>query len=192
MTYEEFLEWCDEDTWAEWVDGEIVLLSPASTRHQDISDFLVVILRTFVETRRLGRILSAPFQMKTGPELPGREPDIIFVSSENIDRLKGTHLEGPADLVIEITSPESLERDRRDKLSEYEMGGVREYWIIDPDRKEAEFYRLDEHGNYRLIFEGRGGEYRSEVVPGFWLRVDWLWEEPLPMVLDIIKKLGLI
>jgi Uma2 family endonuclease len=192
MTYEEFLEWCNEDTWAEWVDGEIVLLSPASTRHQDISDFLVAILRTFVEARRLGRILSAPFQMKTGPELPGREPDIIFVSRENLERLKESHLEGPADLVIEIISRESLERDRGEKLEEYEEGGVREYWLIDPDRKEAEFYLLGEEGNYRLIFGGSVGEYRSEVVPGFWLRVDWLWEEPLPMVLDVIKELGLI
>jgi Uma2 family endonuclease len=128
--------------------------------------------------------------MKTGPELPGREPDIIFVSSENIDRLKGIHLEGPADLVIEITSPESLERDRGDKLSEYESGGVREYWIIDLDRKEAEFYRLDEHGNYRLIFEGRGGEYRSEVVPGFWLEVDWLWKEPPPSPLRVVGEIS--
>jgi Uma2 family endonuclease len=130
--------------------------------------------------------------MKTGPELPGREPDIIFVSRENLERLKESHLEGPADLVIEIISRESLERDRGEKLEEYEEGGVREYWLIDPDRKEAEFYLLGEEGNYRLIFGGSVGEYRSEVVPGFWLRVDWLWEEPLPMVLDVIKELGLI
>jgi Uma2 family endonuclease len=190
ITYEEFLEWCNEDTWAEWVDGEIILLSPASTRHQDISDFLVAILRTFVEARRLGRILSAPFQMKTGPELPGREPDIIFVSRENLERLKESHLEGPADLVIEIISPESLERDKGEKFEEYEEGGVREYWLIDPDRKEAEFYILGEEGNYRLIFGGSVGEYRSEVVPGFWLRVDWLWEEPLPSPLRVIGEIS--
>ncbi len=40
MTFEEFLEWCDEDTWAEWVDGEVQVVSPASDKHQDIADFL--------------------------------------------------------------------------------------------------------------------------------------------------------
>jgi Uma2 family endonuclease len=192
MTYEDFLEWCDEDTWAEWVEGEIVMLSPASTRHQLISKFLLQILGIYVENRQLGQVLGAPFQMKTGPELPGREPDIIFISRENLERLKESHLEGPADLVIEIISQESLERDRVEKFEEYEEGGVREYWLIDSERKEAEFYLLGEEGNYRLIFGGGEGEYRSEVVPGFWLRVDWLWEEPLPMVLDVIKELGLI
>ncbi len=49
MTYEEFLEWCDEDTLAEWVDGEVVMTSPASNKHQDIADFLVSVLRPFVE-----------------------------------------------------------------------------------------------------------------------------------------------
>jgi len=190
MTYEEFLEWCDEDTWAEWVNGDVIILSPASARHQDISDFLVAILRIFIEARRLGRVLSALFQMKTGPELPSREPDIIFVSRENLERLKESHLEGPADLVIEIISQESLERDKSEKFEEYEEGGVREYWLIDPDRKEAEFYILGEEGNYRLIFGGSVGEYRSEVVPGFWLRVDWLWEEPLPSPLRVIGEIS--
>jgi Uma2 family endonuclease len=47
MSYEEFLEWCDEDTWAEWVDGEVIVLSPAGDRHQDLSDWLAFILRAF-------------------------------------------------------------------------------------------------------------------------------------------------
>ena len=64
MTYEEFLEWADEDTWAEWVDGEVIILSPASDPHQDLLGFLSSLLRHFVEAHELGRVLIAPFQMK--------------------------------------------------------------------------------------------------------------------------------
>ena len=192
LNYEEFLAWCDEDTWAEWVDGEVIMLSPASKRHQELADFLTRVLGIFVEVRDLGVMLSAPFQMKTGPDLPGREPDILFIAKENLGRLKETHLEGPADLVIEIVSPESRLRDRGEKFAEYELGGVREYWLIDPEREEADFYRLDERSRYRLNEPDREGIYRSHVVPGFWLKVDWLWQEPLPPVLEVLRELKLI
>ncbi|MEZ5301901.1 MAG: Uma2 family endonuclease [Verrucomicrobiales bacterium] len=80
---------------------------------------------------------------------PGREPDIIFVASENLGRIKNAFLDGPADLAVEVISPESQGRDRGDKFYEYQAGGVREYWIIDPERQVAEFYRL----NDRDLFE---------------------------------------
>jgi len=178
MTYEEFLEWADEDTLAEWVDGEVIMYSPASKQHQLIADFLVKVMGIFIEQRDLGMILSAPFQMKL--ERSGREPDLLFVAKEHLGRLKETYLDGPADLVVEIVSPESAERDRGKKFYEYEASGVREYWLIDPDRRWAEFYRLGEDGRYRVAFAGEEGEFRSEVLPGFWLRVEWLWQEPLP------------
>src|SRR5713101_660736 len=98
MTYEEFLEWADEDAWAEWVDGEVILLSPATFLHQALASFLVKLLGSFVDFRDLGVVLGPPFQMKTGPNLPGREPDTIFVAREHSDRFKEVYLDGPADL----------------------------------------------------------------------------------------------
>ena len=186
MTYEEFLAWADEDTLAEWVDGEVVMSSPASNRHQDIADFLVSVLRPFVEARQLGVVRSAPFQMKLEH---GREPDLLFVAREHLDRLQATHLDGPADLVVEIISPESAGRDRGEKFYEYAQGGVPEYWLIDPDSRWAEFYQLNE-GRYRLAFEGRDGEYHAVALRGFWLRVEWLWQEPLPEVDAVLLEVG--
>ncbi len=191
MSYEEFLEWLDEDTWAEWVDGEVVMLSPASQRHQDLADFLTSILRAFVEAHSLGRVISAPFQMKTHPDLPGREPDLLFIDKEHLDRLKETYLDGPADLVVEIVSPESRLRDRGEKFAEYEAGGVREYWLIDPDEKRADFYVLGEDGRYERR-RPEAGVYRSEVVKGFWIKEEWLWRDPLPPTLKVLKELGVI
>ncbi len=187
LTYEEFLAWADEDTLAEWVDGEVVMYSPASDRHQDISGFLESVLRPFVVGRQLGAVRSAPFQMKLEQ---GREPDLLFVATEHLKRLKATYLDGPADLVIEIVSPESLARDRGEKFLEYAQGGVPEYWLIDPDAQWAEFYHLGQDHRYRPAFVGAEGVYHSRVLPGFWLRVEWLWQEPLPHPLRILGEIA--
>lgn len=190
MSYEEFLEWADEDTYAEWVDGEIIMMTPASDRHQDIVDFLTSILRLYAASRDLGWVRSAPFQMKVGPDLPGREPDVLFLRKEHLDRLHKTYLDGPADLAVEVISLESVGRDRGEKFVEYEAGGVPEYWLIDPERKRAEFYQLDEEGRYRLMSTDSEGRYHSSVVTDFWLRVEWLWQKPLPATDDVLLDVG--
>lgn len=188
MSYAEFLAWADEDTLAEWVNGEAIMTSPASNIHQDLSGFLESLLRIFVESRQLGIVRNAPFQMKLEH---GREPDLLFVATAHLQRLQETYLDGPADLVVEIVSPESAGRDRGEKFIEYEAGGVLEYWLLDPQRQWAEFYLL-QNGRYHLTFAGAAGEYRSTVLPGFWLRTEWLWQRPLPTVLTVIRELGLI
>ena len=188
MTYEEFLAWADEDTLAEWVDGEVVMTSPASVRHQLIGDFLLKVLGTYVERHDLGMVLSAPFQMKLEH---GREPDLLFLAQAHLSRLRETYLDGPADLVVEIVSPESAGRDRGTKFYEYARGGVPEYWLIDPQAQWAEFYHL-EGTYYRAILSGCEGKYQTALLPDFWLRVEWLWQEPLPKTLDVLRELGVI
>lgn len=190
ISYEQFLEWLDEDTWAEWVDGEVELMSPVSLEHDRIYGFLFSILRIFVSAHDMGTVHSEPFQMKTGRDLPGRSPDILFVSRANQHRLKPTYLDGPADLVVEIVSPDSEERDRVQKFAEYQQGGVREYWLIDPQKREAEFYVLDEAGRYALQAKGGSGEYRSKVLEGLWLRIEWLWNPP-PEI-EVLKEWGMV
>lgn len=187
LSYEQFLEWLDEDTWAEWVDGEVHLVSPVGGEHQDVALFLLRLISEFVETRGLGVVRYEPFQMKTGETLPGRSPDILFVASENLHRLQETYLDGPADLVVEVVSEESRARDRGEKFVEYERGGVREYWVIDPARKQAEFYVLRE-GAYQPVLLGSSGVYRSTVLPDFWMRVEWLWQRP--PVRQIVEEWG--
>jgi Uma2 family endonuclease len=66
ITYEEFLAWADEDTWAEWVNGEVIIMTPASLRHQQIVTFLATSINFFVDAHQLGVVLTAPFQMKIG------------------------------------------------------------------------------------------------------------------------------
>ncbi len=188
MSYEEFLAWADEDTWAEWVEGRVVMMTPASQKHQQIVFFLAQVLNVYVQTHELGIVLVAPFQMKL--EGRGREPDVLFVKKEHVGRLKGTYLEGPADLVVEVMSAESVGRDRGEKYQEYQAAGVGEYWLVDPEAEWAEFYQLGAEGHYRLVQEGGQGRYESRDVPGFWLEIEWLWDPP--QVLEVLRALKLV
>lgn len=114
LSYLEFLEWADEDTLAEWVNGELIMSSPASLSHQHIVGFLYEVLRSYSFFRQLGTVIQAPFQMKMEQ---GRKPDLLFIAREHQARLKHTYLDGPADLVVEVISPESAGRDRGEKFS---------------------------------------------------------------------------
>jgi Uma2 family endonuclease len=191
FSYEEFLEWYDEFH-AEWVDGEIIMGLPPTFEHQADSDFLTTLLRIYVEARDLGVVVSAPFQMRLEKQKSSREPDLLLIAKANLGRIKNTYLDGPADLAIEIISPESVGRDRGEKFVEYEAAGVREYWLIDPVRKQAEFYLLDDERKYQLHLRGKQGTFRSKVVEGFYLQIEWLWQKPLPKVAPILKEMGVI
>ena len=191
LTFEEFHDWCDEDTWAEWVDGKVKLVSPASTRHQRIARFLAWLIQAVAEESDAGEVFPAPYLMRLPETLRrGREPDLIFVAKDHLERLRPTYLDGPADLVVEIVSPESLSRDRVDKLAEYEVTRLSEYWLVDTPRKRFLAYRLGADGRYQLAFDGQEGWYESRVLPGLRLEVSWLWQEPPPKQIEVRRALG--
>lgn len=185
MSYAEFLTQIDEHAHAEWVNGEVTVFMPPTSEHQDIAGFLIALLRTFVRFYRLGVVLPAPFEMKPTPDSNAREPDILFIAKDNLWRITDKKLEGPADLLVEIISTESVTRDRDDKFYEYQAAGVREYWIVDPRprRQRADFWVLDTKGQYRPVPLNEDGIYHSTVIPHFWIDVNWLWQKELP---DII------
>ena len=191
MTFEEYLASGDEPIMSEWVDGEVIFMSPASAKHQRLGSLLLQTLGLYVETHKLGEVFYAPFVMKIESAKSGREPDLLFVSRERAHLIEKTYLNGPADLVVEIVSPESVERDRKEKFAEYEAAGIKEYWLIDPDRQTAEFYELGADGRYRAAATETDGIYRSQVINGFFIRTAWLWQTPLP-TLDALRELKLI
>jgi Uma2 family endonuclease len=189
LSYDEFLRVVPEGCFLEWVDGEVIEMSPVSRQHTVIARFLIALFQHFVEHRGKGIVLFAPFQMKLGRS--GREPDVMYVAEEHRDRLRRNHLAGPADLAVEIVSPESKRRDRVDKLGEYEAGGVREYWLIDPDTQDVAIRFLGDDGRYQLADLG-DGVIRSRVLEGVWIRTEWLWQETPPPLLWVLKQWGLI
>lgn len=189
MSFEEYMAWGDEDVRSELVNGKVLIMSPISRTHQEIANFLTAILKIYTEEKDIGHILTAPFAMRIGDKTV-REPDLLFVSKTHQDRLTNTYLNGPADIVIEIISPESIGRDRGDKFVEYENAGIPEYWLIDPIRQQVEFYRLT-GAHYQLITPAQG-IYKTPLLPNFFIQINWLWQDPLPPVLHVLKQLQLV
>ena len=190
ITFEEYLEMDVEGAYLEWIDGKVIGFMPNNLQHQLIIKFLMTVLGLFVEIHNLGEVIQAGYAMKLEPQRRGREPDLVFVSRENAGMLTHKYLNGAADIAVEIVSPESVERDRQIKFSEYEAAGVKEYWVIDPQEKQAEFYRLNADGFYQLIPAPKG-VFESEALPEFFLRVEWLWQESPPTI-TALKELNLI
>lgn len=191
LSYEQFLHWDGENQHVEWVNGEMVPMAAVTDEHSLVNGFFHCVVREFVEAGDLGEVRQDPFQMKTGPKLPGRAPDLLFVAKKNVSRLKRLYLDGPADLVIEVISPNSRGLDRGNKFYEYEQGGVREYWLIDPERKRAEFYWRGRDGMFKQIEVGADGVYSSRVLKGLWIKVEWIWQRPMPSLRTVRKALGL-
>ena len=189
VSFEEYLAWAlAQEHPCEWMDGEIIPVAAASLRHQRVLSFLNFILKSFCLRHQTGQVVIAPYVMKLEAQRRGREPDLLFVSRERENLLLLTYLNGPADVAIEITSRESTGRDRGEKYVEYEAAGVREYWLIDPERQQADFYRLGDNGRYRSISPDTDGFFHSEIITGFRLRVEWLWE--LPDEFEVLRQLG--
>lgn len=193
-TFEAFHDWArHHEVRAEWVAGDVLLLTdldgnslmPIKKIHQYLLAFLISVLNEWDRECNLGgKVLFAPFVMKTTTRPSGREPDLIYVAAEQLSRLRDTFLDGPAALCIEIVSPESADRDFNDKFQEYEAAGVLEYWIIDPDDHSVFFYRLAENGRYRRIMP-QDGVFVSHAVPQLALCPTWLWQDPMPTLREI-------
>jgi len=189
ISFEEYLAMSGEDSNTEWVNGEIVEMSPESELHQEIGFLLLTAMGGHIQRNRLGKIRFERFVMRLEQIPSAREPDILFVRNENLHRLHPTFLEGPADVVVEIVSLESRLRDRAAKFYEYEQGGVPEYWLIDPDRQTAEFFVMSDRGRYSAHALDADGYFRSRSLDGFRLKPSWLWEDPLP---DMFTLAGLV
>ena len=191
MTEDEFIAWCDEDVKAEWVDGEVIVMSPSSFRHVSLVGWMSTIMRLYVSAHHLGEVVGPEFTIRFAKGRRRRVPDVLFIARERLDLLRENHLEGAPDLAIEVVSPESVDRDRVDKFRDYRAAGVREYWIIDPDERDLKVYVFDERRRYRATdeVEGRVG---STVLPGFFIRTEWLWQSPLPDEWAVVRALGLL
>jgi Uma2 family endonuclease len=189
MTFDEFMAWDPEFGRSEWVDGRGIWIPSSMADHQRLLGFVACLISGFTDVERLGQVLIPPFVMWLPQTPSAREPDILYIAAHHMDRLRETHLDGPADLVVEIVSPDSQARDFVDKLNEYEAAKIPEYWVIDWMRQNAFFFLLGEDGRYHLTTADQDGIYHSRVLTGFALRVEWLWQRPLPTAEQAIREM---
>ncbi|MDW8065468.1 MAG: Uma2 family endonuclease [Anaerolineae bacterium] len=171
-----------EDLKAEYLDGAMIVHSPASVCHEDRQIFLSALLKFHVDSHPPGRVLGGNALFRVG----GRRfaPDVMVV--REVERVGPKEVKGPPDLVIEILSESTRDYDLGEKRAAYREVGIPEIWWVDLEGRV-------------VIVERRGGGYReervtegwvvSEAVPGFRIRAEWLWQEPLPSVVQCWEEI---
>jgi Uma2 family endonuclease len=162
-----------ENVLIEFTDGCIGVLPMPTIDHQLILKFLLKSLKSFVEPRNLGVVLFAPVPVRTIVKRKYREPDLIFNFLENHPK-PGEKYYKSADLVMEIVSDDrqSNERDYQKKREDYAEAGIKEYWIVDPQKQLITVLTLQgidyiEHGAF-----GPDERATSKLLAGFLLDVD--------------------
>ena len=183
ITFEEYLRRYDsyEGGRTEWLAGEVDIHAMTNNaQHNELLRFLMTFLSAFVELNRSGRVVLAGVPMYYSDDAPAREPDLMILLTPHENRLTHRYVQGVADIVVEIVSPESDERDRGTKFLEYEAAGVPEYWMFDPLRQIATIYARGHDGRYRPLDRDAQGRLVSTLLPGFALDTDLLWQDALP------------
>ncbi|MCL4250136.1 MAG: Uma2 family endonuclease [Anaerolineae bacterium] len=167
----------------EFVDGMVFRPAPVTIEHQDMRFYLHALLDAYLALNPIGFTRGLKFTMKLS-EMIAREPDVFLILNENAHKMTQTYFDGAADLVIEVVQPGSESDIYGAKFVQYEKAGVQEYWIIDPTRRNAVFFRQVESGTFFRNTEDTGGNYTTPLLPKFRLHVPTLWETPLPNIYE--------
>jgi Uma2 family endonuclease len=150
----------------EFSDGMVEILPMPSQRHQDIVGLLYTLLLSFVATRRLGKVLIAPFKIRLWPG-KNREPDVMFMLAANSHRRFEEYWQG-ADLVMEVVSPDDPDRDIVTKKEEYAKAGIPEYWLVNPMSQTITIFVLTQGSSYQEAgVYNKGDVAVSRLLEGF-------------------------
>ncbi|MDN3512998.1 MAG: Uma2 family endonuclease [Candidatus Brocadia sp.] len=164
-TYDDYAA-MDDDKRYELIEGELYMVPAPGFQHQTISRNLGVVLWEFVKENNLGTVLYAPFDVVLS-ETDVVQPDIIFLSKERMDLMTEKNLRGAPDLAIEILSSTTKERDKLVKKRLYGDYGVKEFWIVDPDKETVEIMVWKETGFGTFGIYCIDDELTSPLLKGF-------------------------
>ncbi len=172
---EAFYGQINEQEKVEFFRGKIIIHSPVKKRHAAASNALNHLLDTYVQVHGLGfvghekvmvRLMRSDF-----------EPDICFFESGKVKEVQADDSLFPVpDFVVEVLSPKTESYDRTQKLEEYALNEVPEYWIIDPQKEEVEQYVL-ENKSYALQAKKKDGRIASCVIEGFEIEVEAIFHK---------------
>ncbi|MBD3192745.1 MAG: hypothetical protein GF308_19050 [Candidatus Heimdallarchaeota archaeon] len=178
------------DSKCDLIDGQYFHHSPASSRHNKLRQFLESLLTIVVEEKDLGLVFSENFPVKLD-ESNWREPDIMFIPTDQLSFLESTIFKGTPSFIIEILSEDSRYRDEVRKRAEYEQLGVAEYWIIDPESfAKSSFFKLEQQHYQPITFST--DRLKSFILPSFFILKKWIWKlQTPPKLLAACKSLGL-
>ena len=140
LTYEDYVLFPEDGQRHEILDGEHYVMPAPSFSHQGISFKLCLRIGSFVLEHRLGFVRYAPLDVLLS-EYDIVQPDLLFISNERAGNVKEPNVHGAPDLVVEILSDSSRQRDEILKPHLYERSGVLEYWLVDPQARTVKVFR---------------------------------------------------
>ncbi len=168
LTYQDYLKMPDDRTRKEIIAGELYVTAAPSPLHQRVVLGLAAALLSAAREHNLGEVLVSPVDVVLS-QTDVVQPDIVFIAAVSSQIIGDAAIHGAPDLVVEVLSPSTLKLDRQRKLDLYARAGVLEYWIVDPDSRAVEIYRLTQ-GAYRLERRISEGEViRSALLTGLTL-----------------------
>ncbi len=175
----DFYAWIDEHKKAEFINGQIVLHSPAKKRHLTATKLLSRIVSIYTDIKQLGETFFEKAMISLTRN--DYEPDIVFFKKEKSDAFTEEQVLFPApDFVVEILSKKTQRTDRTIKKEDYAAHGIAEYWIIDPNKQTVEQYLLMQP-NDSIYFEpyiyNVGEEITSRVIAGFTIPIAAIFDE---------------
>lgn len=156
VTYQDYCQLPDDPGFrVEVFDGQIVKDPVPGDRHQHAVRCLNTILKEyFFSIDPEGMIYFAPMDV-TLSQIHVVQPDWLYVASNHTHIVDEQRVNGAPDLVVEILSPDSVQKDRLLKMDIYCKAGIPHYWLVDPDKLTLEAYRRS--GNkYLLVVMGSG------------------------------------
>ena len=165
LTYEDYLL-TPEDQRYELIEGDLEMTPSPRTRHQETIQNINELLLSHIKTKNLGRVYLGPTDVILS-NINVLVPDILFVARDREGIVEDRGIVGPPDLVVEVISPSSGEKDRVIKRRVYYKYGVREYWIVDPFAKTAEVCVVGKSAfDTHKIFTP-GEKLKSPLLPDF-------------------------
>jgi Uma2 family endonuclease len=163
-----------EHKW-EFIQGEVIMHSPAQNRHLLATKHLFNLMDSHVRVHELG-VVHIEKAMTCFPR-NDYEPDVMFFGTAKLGLITPDTLRFPIpDLIVEVLSPSTEKRDRGIKFTDYALHGVREYWIIDPVAETVEPHRL-EGDAYPPAVAQKDGLLDSQVIAGFEIPVRAIFDE---------------
>jgi Uma2 family endonuclease len=170
FTYEDYVL-LPEDHRYEVIDGELFMTPAPTPNHQLILLRIARVLEDYAKDDRKGIVLVAPCDVVLS-ESDVLQPDVFFVSTERGGIIGEKYIGAAPDLVVEVLSPSTQNRDRVAKAKRYAKFGVREMWFVDPRAKTVEVLVNSPEGFVRHALCGPGQSVRSVILSGLQFPVD--------------------
>lgn len=170
FTYSDYRLLPDNGKRYEILEGELLPAASTTTKHQIVLLNLTINLSSYVEKNRLGQILIVPIDLVLS-KFDVVQPDIFFISKENNHIIKSKHVEGAPDLIVEIISSGSAQRDRIIKRKIYALHGVKEYWLVHPEKEQVQVLRLEKGDFKRIVDLNKQDTLTSPLLSGLEIRL---------------------